>query len=246
MANKAPKMHKCKSCGQEIANSAKHCPNCGAKQKGGALKIVLIVVGVLFVLGLIGSIAGGGSKSKKSDSSTTEATTQDAQQTEEAKKAEDAKKAEEEAQKKAEEEAKNKTSFTIGETADFNGVQITLQNAMLSPGKDTFVKPDDGKVFLGCIVEIVNNSKKDVSISSLANFEAYCDDYALNQDLIGYQCPEWDGYGQLDNKVAPGKRMAGVICYQVPAEFGKFDLSISPSFWSNKKVDFTFTRDQCH
>lgn len=50
------KMVKCKSCGQEIAKSAKVCPHCGARQKKNvALGIILLVVGIfLFVSGIIG------------------------------------------------------------------------------------------------------------------------------------------------------------------------------------------------
>lgn len=49
------KMVKCKSCGQDIAKSAKVCPHCGAKQHQGAMVacviiIVIAVFAVVFVL----------------------------------------------------------------------------------------------------------------------------------------------------------------------------------------------------
>ena len=230
----AKKMRTCGTCGNEIAKSAKVCPHCGAKQKGGKLKTILIAL-VVFIV--IVAVAGGGkSKPKKVESDDTSKVEQTETSTD--NKAAEEKK--DEAPKQDEQ-----TTFTIGDTADFDGVQIQVQNAILSDGQD-FVTPDEGKKFLGVIISVVNNSDKDINISSIANFEAYCDDYALQQDLLGYQCEEWDGYSQVDNKVAAGKRLGGVICYQVPADFGKFDISISPDFWSNKKVDFTFTHDQCN
>ena len=83
------KMVTCKTCGQEIAKSAKVCPNCGANQKGGKLKTILIVVVALIV---IGAIAGGGKKTEKTNSSnSTDKTEQVAEQKTEEKKTEEQK-----------------------------------------------------------------------------------------------------------------------------------------------------------
>lgn len=54
------KMSKCKSCGNDLASSAKSCPNCGAKNKKPIFKkwwFWLIVVIVL--IGVIGASGGG-------------------------------------------------------------------------------------------------------------------------------------------------------------------------------------------
>jgi len=57
-----PKMIKCKTCGIEIAKSAKSCPSCGAKNKKPIyLRWWFITIVVFFLLGAIGS---GGSKTK--------------------------------------------------------------------------------------------------------------------------------------------------------------------------------------
>ena len=62
-------MKNCKDCGNEISESAKVCPNCGAKQKGGAGKIILIVIIVIVVLGIIGAAGGGKSNTNSSTAS---------------------------------------------------------------------------------------------------------------------------------------------------------------------------------
>ncbi|MBQ9002876.1 MAG: DUF4352 domain-containing protein [Eggerthellaceae bacterium] len=217
----ADKMVTCKSCGQQIAKSAKSCPNCGAKNKGSKLPIVIGVVVVIIVIGAIGASGGGSQPQKVSGSSSASAATNSTSASTSAK-----------------------TKFGIGDTADFDGVQIKLSSAVLSRGS-TYVKPDAGKLYLGLIVDIANNSSKDINISSIGNFEAYCDDYSLNQSLSGQQAPEWDGISQLDGSVAAGKRMNGVIVYEVPEGFSKFELSASPSFWSSKSVTFDFTQAEC-
>lgn len=52
------KMVKCKSCGQEIAKSAKTCPHCGAKQKKHiVLGVVLVLIGIILLAAAFG---GGG------------------------------------------------------------------------------------------------------------------------------------------------------------------------------------------
>lgn len=62
--NEIPKgMKKCKTCGKPVAKNAKICPNCGAKQKGGIGKIIIIVITVLILLGLL----SGGKKDQKKD-----------------------------------------------------------------------------------------------------------------------------------------------------------------------------------
>lgn len=138
-------------------------------------------------------------------------------------------------------EKNSKTEFTVGDTAKQEDVHITLRNTTESSGGE-FVKPEDGKIFLLCEFEIVNNSDKEIAISSIANFDAYCDDTSLNQDLFALQVPEAEGKGQLDGSVAAGKKMNGVIAYQVPAEWKKFEISVTPNFWSKKDVKFLITK----
>ena len=136
------------------------------------------------------------------------------------------------------------TSFTIGDMADFDGIKVKLSSAILSNGDGNYIKPDSGKKFLCLIFDMTNDSKTDINVSSLASFEAYCDDYSLNIDIMGQQSKEVDGLDSLDGTVAAGKRMNGVICYQVPEGFKKFDITFKPSFWGDKKVTFTFTGDK--
>ena len=58
------KMTKCKTCGADIAKSAKVCPACGAKQKK---PVVLIVIAVFIAIGIIGTALGGNSPEKVGD-----------------------------------------------------------------------------------------------------------------------------------------------------------------------------------
>ena len=129
----------------------------------------------------------------------------------------------------------------VGDTATLDNIQITLASVTESTG-DEYVKPDSGNIYLILEFNITNNSKNDITISSIANFEAYCDDYTLNQDLGGLIAPESEGKNQLDGSVAAGKKMNGIIAYQVPENYSTFEINVAPDFWSNKAVKFSVTK----
>lgn len=62
------KMVKCKTCGEEIAKSAKVCPKCGAKRKRHTfLGIILAILGLLLIMAAV----GGNSTSSNNDPSDT-------------------------------------------------------------------------------------------------------------------------------------------------------------------------------
>lgn len=74
------KMKICKTCGTEIAKSAKVCPKCGAKQKK---PVGLIILAVVVVIGLIGAFgSGGNNKSSGGSSSSSQSAPAAAQQNE--------------------------------------------------------------------------------------------------------------------------------------------------------------------
>lgn len=197
------------------------------KKKGGKLKWIIIVI---VLIAIIGTVAGGGSKEpKKVTSTNSDSTSVD--------------NADDSTTSESVNTEPMDTDFGIGDTADFDGVQIKLSSAILSKGDGKFVRPDNGKYFLELIFYIDNQSSSDISVSSMVSFEAYCDDFSLNQDLIGYQAPEVDGISQLDGSVAAGKKMNGVISYQVPQDFSTFEISFAPSFWRNNKVTYSFSRE---
>lgn len=131
-----------------------------------------------------------------------------------------------------------KTEFGVGETAEYEDIQVSLVKVIQSKGDDMFIKPDDGNVFEICVFEIENNSSEDITISSLTCFEAYCDDTSLNQDIMGLQTPEAEKYGQLDGDIAAGKKMKGAIVYQVPKKWKELEVNVTPGFWSEENIKF--------
>ncbi|WP_411337184.1 DUF4352 domain-containing protein [Ruminococcus gauvreauii] len=229
-------MINCPECGKEISDKAPACPNCGhplkkadpvksgpaqsakkPKKKGSCIGGLIIVVAVIIVIAVVG---GGDKKAKKVDSTKEGVPTENTDQT-------------------AKEDTIEKESFSVGETAELNDIQISLVAVEESDGSD-FIVPDEGNIFVICEFEISNNSSKDITVSSIANFEAYCDSYAINQDILGLQLKE--GKGQLDGSVASGKKMNGIISYQVPNNWSELEINVSPDFWSSKDIKFIATK----
>ena len=217
----------CPECGKEISDQADKCPNCGApthkgaeersskkkkeKKTRGCLGTILIVFGLLILIGAFGSMLSSDDKPAKVDSG--------------------------DSAEAAEEE---KTEFAVGETASLNDVEVTLVSAEKSNGTQ-FLAPEAGNIYINLSFEIANNSDKDITVSSMLNFEAYCDDYSVNQSISG-AASNSNGKVTLDGNVASGKKMNGIITYEVPEDYQKLEVSFTPDFWKNKDIKFVVTK----
>ena len=194
------KMTKCKTCGADIAKSAKVCPACGAKQKK---PVVLIVITVFIAIGIIGAALGGNSPEKVGDTGTNST-------------------------------APQQTEFAVGDVVSLKDIEVTFVSCTESSGKGYYT-PDSGNVFLFCEFAIENKSNKDISVSSIMSFEAYVDDYSTNMSMTGTLAAD---KGQMDGTVAAGKKMSGVIGYEVPADWKTLEIRFTPDFWSGNDITF--------
>ena len=215
---KNSKLKNCKVCGTEVAKSAKICPHCGAKLKKG--HPILIGILVFFVLVAIIGSSGDDDEPKKVETSTP---TQNVETTPI------------QTEQEPELEKENKSAFYVGETAELKGVNVTLASVTESTGS-TYNTPTDGNVFLLCEFEIANNSDKEIAVSSMMSFEAYCDDYACSYSITALM--EKGNKNQLDGTVAAGKKFNGVIGYEVPADWSELEIRFTPNFWSGKDIIF--------
>lgn len=209
----------CKVCGAEVAKSAKTCPHCGAKLKKG--HPILIGILVFLVLIVIIGFSGGSDEPKKVEASTP------AQSVESAP-----------AQAKQTPEVESKLAFSAGETAELRGVSVTLVDVSKSTGS-SFNVPTGGNVFVLCEFDIANNSDKEITVSSMLSFEAYCDDYTCTLSLGALM--ERGNKNQLDGTVAAGKKINGIIGYEVPADWQELEIVFTPDVWSGKDITFIVT-----
>lgn len=204
-------MTNCRSCGAEIAKSAVTCPRCGARNKRKHV-LLWVVLGVLALI-IIGAAGSGGSEPAPAAASSTSA-----------------------AAPKSESKAPGKKTFGVGESAELKDIVVTLVSVEESSGSQ-FNQPTDGNVFVICEFEIENNSSSEINVSSLLSFAAYCDDYSLNFSLTALL--EKGNRNQLDGQIAAGKKMNGIIGYEVPIGWNELEIRFTPSFWSGNEIIFT-------
>lgn len=130
------------------------------------------------------------------------------------------------------------TEFYVGDVVAVNDIEVSFISCEESYGSG-FLTPDAGNVYLVCEFEVNNKSNKDINVSSILCFEAYVDDYATNMSI--YAGSETDK-GSLDGTVAAGKRLSGVIGYEVPEDWETLEVRFTPDFWSNRDITFIATK----
>lgn len=130
--------------------------------------------------------------------------------------------------------------FKVGDSVELNKVVVSFIGIETSTGSD-FNTPEEGKVFLLCEFEIANNSSEELSVSSILCFEAYCDDYACEYSLGALMAAE--GKAQLDGSVAAGKKMKGVVGYEVPADWKELEVQYTMDILSDDKIVFVATNN---
>lgn len=212
---------KCKHCQSEIDKKANVCPVCKKKQ-GGILKF--IIIGVIVVV-ILGALLNGGDEDKEPKKVTDNENKDDANNTSQPTV--------------TEKPAPEDITFTVGETAQLNDINVTFVSVNESKGSD-YNKPSDGKIFVLAEFEIENNSDKEISISSMMSFEAYSDSYSTSLSLSALI--EKGDKNQLDGTIAAGKKMNGVIGYELPTDWSELEIHFTPDFWSNKKIVFIATK----
>lgn len=197
-----------------------------------------ILTGVLVLIvffAIIGS-TGEDDEPKKVDTSTptqSVETTPQKQEETAPQKAETAPSTQTEVEKEPEPEKEDKNAFYVGETAELKGVNVTLASVTESTGS-AYNAPTEGNVFVLCEFEIANESNKEITVSSMMSFEAYCDDYTCTFSLGALM--EKGNKNQLDGTVAAGKKFNGVVGYEVPTDWKELEVIFTPDFWSGKDI----------
>ncbi|WP_213997178.1 MULTISPECIES: DUF4352 domain-containing protein [Tepidanaerobacter] len=123
--------------------------------------------------------------------------------------------------------------FKVGEIAELNGVKAII-TSIEKPAGDEFNKPDEGKEFVLVNMTIENDSKNDISVSSILSFNAYVDDSAINEDLMAQSAKK--GTTTMDGTISPGKKLSGCLGYQLPKGWKVLEIEFKPNAISDSKI----------
>jgi len=193
-------------------------------KKGGKKRWIIIAIVALFIIGA----ALNKDENKVKDATPTESKS--------AKTSADSSSREVEKEKE-----KEKTDFSVGEVAEYKGVQVSVLNYEESVGND-WGTPEDGKVFVFVNVEIANNTDEEISVSSMVSFDAYCDDYKLDFSSSALMAASTDSRQQLDGSIAPGKKLNGYLGLEVPVDWSTIEVNYKDNFWLSSNFKFIINK----
>lgn len=212
----AEKMKTCKSCGKEVAKSAKKCPHCGARLGMATwLKVIIVLV----VLGVIGAVAmysctaatvNSVDKAVKSVSSGSDIKGPDG--------------------KVLTGDAAKKATFNVGDTITVGDLELTVSApANKKPDEYTTTKNSNVAVFH---VKATNKGSSQATISS-GDFNLY---------VNGTKCDSvfMDGVDFSVDTVNSGKSVEGDMGFDV-AKGSSFELIYSPNFLTDQEITFKGT-----
>lgn len=139
----------------------------------------------------------------------------------------------------AESKEEEKT-YGIGDTVTVDDVVVTL-NGVTYPEGSEILPPDDGNIYALIEFNIENNSKEELAVSSMVSFTCDVDDYSTSLSLGALAAK--DGVEQLDGSVGPGKKIKGVVGYEIPEKWKELNISYSPSLLSSNEASFVITKE---
>ncbi|MUK88825.1 DUF4352 domain-containing protein [Ornithinibacillus sp. L9] len=126
-------------------------------------------------------------------------------------------------------EDKDTEELSVGDSADLEGLKVTLNEVRVEPGGEFDEPENDQFVVVNLTAE--NNSDEEIVVSSIMNVELYDEEgYSYTTTILteGIQ-------GQFDGTVAPDKKLRGEIPFDVP-ESGEYELHFSDPFDSGRAV----------
>lgn len=129
------------------------------------------------------------------------------------------------------EEPKAENKVQVGQSVTTNkGLVVKLISATKSNG-GVLVKPNNGNELFLMEIEIVNNGKEEVIISSMLQFEGYIDgaksEYRLNET------------GQmLDATLATGRKVIGAYVVEGPANAKIMEVDFTPDVFGSERITF--------
>lgn len=141
------------------------------------------------------------------------------------------------AEETTEEESTGPQVFGLGDSVQYKDIIVSFNNLTESEGGN-YVSPADGNIFLLAEFTIENNSSDDLIISSLLSFKAYQDGYTLPSSFSATMAS--GSANQLDGTIAPGKKMNGIIGFEVPKDYQELEIDLQLDVLSSTKMVFVY------
>lgn len=192
------------------------------KKRGGCLKWVVIIFGVLILLGACGAMLGGGDNA-------TNTTPEETIEEENTESAESSEETENTADVVEEETETVDSNLTIGETSTIDNISLTVDNAYYTDERNEFAEINPDTVLM-VEVTIENNSGTD---------------YPVGMDLSLYvdgSKAETYPVATLMDSVSDGRSVSGQQTFAIMGDPSEIELEFSPFMsFSGEKAIYTIT-----
>lgn len=206
----------CKHCGQEIGEKTSFCPSCGKNLAAfepvkKKKKKALPIVLIVLAVFVVIGLLGRGAESSNPV------------------------KIGESSATTVPTESKNET-FTVGDVVETEFCIVSFIGVEETYGKS--FNPESGNVYVLCEFEITNTSEEDLAVSSMLSFSGYFDDYATDISVLAMTSSEKK---QLDGTIACGKKMRGVVGFEVKENWEDLEIRFTPFVFGNEVV-FSYSK----
>lgn len=129
-----------------------------------------------------------------------------------------------------------KTTYSVGDTAVAKSYKITVESLEVIESDNQFAQPDEGNEFVEVSLLIENLSEVELIVSSVY-FDAYVDDFTINEDLSARVASKQES---MNGTVGSGKKIKGSLCYQVPENWTELEIKVDLGYSSKNEIILLF------
>ena len=126
------------------------------------------------------------------------------------------------------------TRFTIGDTIINRDYKLTIEGASIIVSDNKYAQPNENCEFIEVDLTVENTSNDTLNVRALY-FTAYADGFIIDSY-------NWDAYypaskNILSADLASGKKINGVLCYEVPNDWSELELFVKLSDYFGDDAD---------
>jgi len=219
------KLIKCKTCGAEIAKSARNCPGCGAKNKKPIYKkwwfwLIIVIICV--------AVAGGGAD-EEADKKIGEVT---ATETQMPNPTQGTNAGETTQPSATSTPIPVKTMYQVGDILLDGDMKIVYMSSGIYQEENEFLQPSNGMQYIYIQLAFENLSASQDNSISLYSFNCYADGYAVEA--------YYGGEDTLSATLSPGRTTSGCLYFTIPKEAKEIEIEYETNFFTEEKITFIY------
>jgi RNA polymerase subunit RPABC4/transcription elongation factor Spt4 len=233
MSKEKPATKICKHCKTEIPYSAKVCPQCRKKVKGGKLKWIIIAAVVIILVAAVANLGESDSTTPQKVGTVGESSAPETGASSETTPETTA--AAESAAESTVPEAE-KTAYQVGDILMDGDMKIVYVASGVYEEENEYSQPQDGNQYIYLEFAFENTSDSSDDSISFYSFECYADGY--NVDMY------YGGEDDLSATLSAGRSTIGYVYFEVPVDAQEIEVEYETNFITSEKILFLYEGEQ--